>query len=173
MITTRQFSISDHPFRRAVAVSSTSGRFRAPILTASYSQKDSWSVVDDWLSSPKPATPGKIPGEPGSKRPRKSNSKFSLGAARVLEDGALEMSLEELCDFIVEHRSFRDGAVVSCSTYQEPIMWGIVHRFLVLHLRRVDNPDIWIRLDRRTVGVHGLQRLNLVLGREITAHDTV
>jgi hypothetical protein len=66
----------------------------------------------------------------------------------VIFCGAWNMLVSELCDVIKQHRSLRQAEILSTECYTEST-GRVIHRFLILELRREGRKDIWLRLDRR------------------------
>lgn len=62
--------------------------------------------------------------------------------------GILGAPLEHLCRLIDAYPSLRDADIVSSESFVEPLRLGIVHRFLLLELRRSGRKTIWARLER-------------------------
>lgn len=57
-------------------------------------------------------------------------------------------TLSQLCDFIAKHPSLQTAGIVSCSCYAQRTSLLVIHRFLILQLRRTGRKDVWLRLDR-------------------------
>lgn len=60
----------------------------------------------------------------------------------------MTMKLGKLVELIRLHRSLQCIEIVSSECYKQRTN-GILHRFLILALRRKDKPPVWLRLDRR------------------------
>ncbi|KAF8289118.1 hypothetical protein DL93DRAFT_1163770 [Clavulina sp. PMI_390] len=82
-----------------------------------------------------------------SKR-RESTATIASVATFFPRFGAIELSLADVCSFISEGAALRGAHIISVKGYCEPA-GPVLHRFVVLHLRRVQRKDIWLRLDRR------------------------
>jgi hypothetical protein len=79
------------------------------------------------------------------------------------------MLVSQLCDVVKQHRSLMQAEILSTECYTESSR-GVVHRFLILELRREGRKDIWLRLDRRP----GSSISQLVLNAgTVRAKDTV
>lgn len=63
------------------------------------------------------------------------------------------MQLQEFIDLIAGHRSLQNTEILSAEGYRQKIVGikevSIVHRYLVLELKRHGQDPIWLRLDRR------------------------
>lgn len=62
--------------------------------------------------------------------------------------GIVELSLVDVCDHIDEHPSLRAAEIISTECYAVQAS-AVMHRFIVLELRRQGRKDVWLRLDRR------------------------
>lgn len=62
--------------------------------------------------------------------------------------GVLGAPLEHLRRLINAYPTLRDAEIISSECYTAPIRLGIVHRFLLLELRRHERKVIWVRFDR-------------------------
>lgn len=62
--------------------------------------------------------------------------------------GCYGVFLTHLCDMIDMYPTLQEAEVISTECYTTPIRLGIVHRFLLLELRRDGLKPIWMRLDR-------------------------
>lgn len=87
----------------------------------------------------------------------------------VMSENNLLLSFSQFCGLIEKHRSLQEAEIITTEGYAQQI-GGILHRFLVLELRRSGKKTIWLRLDRRA-GRSAL-RLLLTLG-SAPAHDVV
>lgn len=53
-----------------------------------------------------------------------------------------------MCDLVTKHKSLQRARIVSAECYAEKL--GVVmHRFVILELKREGRKDIYLRLDRR------------------------
>ncbi|KAF8332821.1 WD40-repeat-containing domain protein [Cantharellus anzutake] len=96
-------------------------------------------------------------------------STFSYGSALSYRSSGVIYSLKDLCDHVIEkHIWLQMARIVSTSCYSQ-YRNLVLHRFLILQLRRPGKQDIWLRIDRRA----GLGALSLMwkLGKT-RAHDT-
>ena len=85
--------------------------------------------------------------------------------------GVLHQSIHELCEFIQRQRSLQQAIITMTEGYAERL-GAIVHRFLVLELKREDKKPIYLRLDRR-LG-KGVPTISLLRTSGVTsANDTV
>ncbi|KAF8306152.1 hypothetical protein DL93DRAFT_244463 [Clavulina sp. PMI_390] len=64
-----------------------------------------------------------------------------------LETVMLKLSLSDVCDFIENGPALRGAQIVAVSGHWQRVGF-IVHRFVMLRLRRPNHKDIWMRLDR-------------------------
>lgn len=89
----------------------------------------------------------------------------------VPQYGQRKISLERLCGVIGEHRSMRQAEIVTAEGYKE---WTgrVLHRFLVLELRRPERKTIWLRIDRRRATEVSVLRF-LASRASTPANDTV
>ena len=62
--------------------------------------------------------------------------------------GSVILSLSQLCEVIDRHRSLQRAEIISTEGYVERL-GAIIHRFLVLLLRRSGRKPVYLRLDRR------------------------
>ncbi|KAF8308163.1 hypothetical protein DL93DRAFT_2159211 [Clavulina sp. PMI_390] len=62
--------------------------------------------------------------------------------------GVINFSLADLCKYIDIHRSLQIAAIITSECYFEAA-GPVLHRFLLLELRREGRKIIWLRLDRR------------------------
>lgn len=65
------------------------------------------------------------------------------------DGGGIGGSLEQLCKLIDAFTSLRDAEIVSSECFAAPLRLGIVHRFLLIELRRGTRKPIWVRIERR------------------------
>jgi len=89
----------------------------------------------------------------------------------VDSNGHLKLLLEDLCKVIDEHRSMQLAEIVTTEGYSE---WTgtVIHRFLVLELRRVGRKPIWLRIDRQRA--QDVNAFRFLAARASTpANDTV
>lgn len=86
------------------------------------------------------------------------------------------MSLNDLIDLTARHQSLQRAEIISAEGYCENIIGvkgvAIVHRFLILELRRLGQYSIWLRLDRKRGQGIGLLAV-LAASWETSANDTV
>lgn len=66
----------------------------------------------------------------------------------IVSHGLLQLELSELCNLIKARRSLSLAEIVSVECYAQRVGL-ILHRFLVLHLRREGRKDMYLRMDRR------------------------
>lgn len=62
--------------------------------------------------------------------------------------GVLDLSLADVCNHIDGHSSLRSAKIVSTECYAMKA-GAVMHRFVILELRREGRKDVWLRLDRR------------------------
>lgn len=81
------------------------------------------------------------------------------------------MQLDQLTALIQAHSSLQRIEIASTEGYKQKRN-GILHRFLILELRRSDKSPVWLRIDRR---MHpDTTRVSFVLASgESPAYDTV
>lgn len=85
--------------------------------------------------------------------------------------GVIDLSLSELCQLIQQRRSLQQAIITMTEGYSER-SGTVVHRFLVLQLKRDDKEPTWLRLDRR-MG-NDVSTMSFVLKSSVTrANDTV
>ncbi|KAF8313658.1 hypothetical protein DL93DRAFT_2097689 [Clavulina sp. PMI_390] len=84
----------------------------------------------------------------------------------ILQYGALQLSLSELCALILAVPSLARSEILSVEAYYQPIN-RFLHRFLVLHLSRHGKKDVFLRLDRRT----NASRTKLFFSSSVPASD--
>lgn len=73
-------------------------------------------------------------------------------------EGILCIELLNLCDMINANMSLRQAEILTTECYTQKVAAGVLHRFLVLELRRKGRKNVWLRLDRRA----GRSALSLV-----------
>lgn len=96
---------------------------------------------------------------------------MSIDSVMVAGSGIIGLSLPQLCDSISQHRSLQQAEIV-CSEGYAVRAGAVIHRFLVLQLRRARRKMIWLRLDRlRSTKVSPLGFLRA--GASTPANDTV
>ncbi|KAF8342236.1 uncharacterized protein EI90DRAFT_3208365 [Cantharellus anzutake] len=96
-------------------------------------------------------------------------STFSKGSNLSIRSSGKTFSLRDLCKNVIEeHLWLQTARIISTSCYSQ-YRNLILHRFLILQLRRPGKRDIWLRIDRRA----GLSPLKLAqkLGKT-RANDT-
>lgn len=52
------------------------------------------------------------------------------------------------CDLIDQCASLERVKILSVECYRERSKFGVLHRALILHLRRSGRSDVWLRIDR-------------------------
>ncbi|KAF8311054.1 hypothetical protein DL93DRAFT_2083723 [Clavulina sp. PMI_390] len=72
---------------------------------------------------------------------------MSIDSVVLPTTGFLNLSLDELCDVISQHRSLQAAEIVCTEGYAIRI-GAIMHRLLLLQLRRPRKKMVWLRLDR-------------------------
>lgn len=82
------------------------------------------------------------------------------------------MSLAYFCDLVVRHESLKAASILSVDCYSERTNLGVLHRFLIFHLRRPRRSDVWLRLDRRRDANSSLIK-TAIAGGKTTANDEV
>ncbi|KAF8309922.1 hypothetical protein DL93DRAFT_2230640 [Clavulina sp. PMI_390] len=91
--------------------------------------------------------------------------------ATVISSGVLLLSLSELCDLIDIRSSLANADILSVECYAQRVNLNFVlHRFLILHLRRQGRKDVYLRMDRRADGGVSLPKMMLQRG-QTAAHD--
>ncbi|KAF8322224.1 TPR-like protein [Clavulina sp. PMI_390] len=73
-------------------------------------------------------------------------SVVSLWTIRAVAD--VSLPLDNFASLIARHPSLQSIEIISSEAYRRTHQ-GITHRFLVLELRRLRKPTVWLRLDRR------------------------
>lgn len=87
------------------------------------------------------------------------------------EDLSSSMSLQTLIRLTDNHQSLQRAEICLAEGYKITTR-GVLHRFIVLEIRRPDQKSIWLRLDRRTDPNVG--PLGFILASGVTAsNDTV
>lgn len=89
----------------------------------------------------------------------------------ISEFFGFRIPLERLIQLTDRHRSLRRAEILSAEGYWKKTN-GVVHRFLLLELRRQNQSEIWLRLDRDRNHNVGLLKLALASG-ETLANDLV
>lgn len=89
----------------------------------------------------------------------------------IVSHGLLQLELSELCDLIEARRSLSLAEIISVECYAQRVGL-IVHRFLVLHLRREGRKDMYLRMDRRAAKDISLTQLVWASG-QTQARDEV
>ena len=89
-----------------------------------------------------------------------------------LNVSGVRMPLMTLCGLIAQCTSLERAKIISVECYKEWTKYGVIHRFLVFHLRRSERSDVWLRLDRRPAAGATISKLIRVKGRT-AANDTV
>ena len=85
--------------------------------------------------------------------------------------GVLDLSVSELCQLIQQRASLQHAIITRTEGYAEHL-GAVVHRFLVLELKREDKKPIFLRLDRRRG--EGVSPMSLISASGVTsANDTV
>lgn len=93
--------------------------------------------------------------------------KTTYSAATVIPSGAggYGVPLEHLCRLITSYPSLQHAEIFASECYTKQIVsflgFSIVHRYLVLELRREGKKTLWVRLDRtpdRAIGVLSMMR---------------
>ncbi|KAF8309238.1 hypothetical protein DL93DRAFT_2231111 [Clavulina sp. PMI_390] len=77
-----------------------------------------------------------------------SSSSTSTKGTVMPQYGVMKLSLEDLCEYIRLHRTLQVASIVKSECYFE-VAGPVLHRFLILELRREGRKVIWLRLDRR------------------------
>lgn len=63
-------------------------------------------------------------------------------------DGAYGIPMVYLSRLIDDFPALRNAEIASSECWTAPIRFGVLHRFLVLELRREGRKSIWLRLER-------------------------
>lgn len=101
------------------------------------------------------------------------SSKLSVSStASFLHPSEYCGTLSHMCQLIGKHTALYYATIISTECYQQPILFGIVHRFLLMELARPGKRTIWLRLDRRRSDAVGALRF-LGAGGSTPANDTV
>lgn len=118
-----------------------------------------------------------------SVEPKTSRNSFSRVASRISASvssftsviptqGAYGGQLAHLTQFISQYTALYHATIVSTECYTESILFGIVHRFLLLELSRPTKKTIWLRLDRRRSKMMSDTEF-ILSGGSTPANDTV
>lgn len=97
----------------------------------------------------------KEPSKRASTFSTRSKGSMSTDLTFLPTAGGYGVPLEHLCRLIDAYPTLREGKIISSECYTSPMPGGLVHRFLMLELRREGRKTIWARLDRtrlKTVG---------------------
>jgi len=137
--------------------SSVPRSFGAPPQHAFFSDNDGRSFIsrDDESESPGP-----------SRNPlSRTSTRLSVATAAtaVPRLGVMDLSLSDTCKYISDHPSLQEAEIVSTECYVQNL-GGVMHRFLLLELRRANRKDVWLRLDRRRGGNVSLLRFFALSG---------
>ena len=88
------------------------------------------------------------------------------------QQGGYGGSLNLLCQLVDMYTALQYATIVSTECYTQRIAVQVVHRFLILELKREGKKTIWLRMDRRRSKLVNTQRF--LFGRGSTdANDTV
>lgn len=96
---------------------------------------------------------------------------FRKSAPKSVRD-SVTLPLARFCDLIARHDTLFAAEILSVECYPERTSIGVLHRFLIFHVRRPQRPDVWLRVDRRREGKASLLRTAMAGGRT-AANDTV
>jgi len=96
---------------------------------------------------------------------------FKKTASKDIQD-SVTLPLAQFCIVIARHDTLSAAEVLSVECYSERTNVGILHRFLIFHVRRPKRPDVWLRVDRRREGKSSLLRTAMA-GGKTAANDTV
>lgn len=108
-----------------------------------------------------------------SRTPSTLSLESSLSGKTFLPTGGLlGASLEHFCRLIDAYPSLQDAEIISSECYQEPINMVLMHRFLLLELRRHKRKTIWVRLERLRDRLQSNRRF-LLAGAQTRANDSV
>lgn len=99
-------------------------------------------------------------------------SRFFRKSASRDERDKVTLSLAWFCNLIARHDTLSAARILSVECYSERTSIGILHRFLIFHVRRPQRPDVWLRVDRRREGKSSLLKTAMAGGRT-AANDTV
>ncbi|KAF8306159.1 hypothetical protein DL93DRAFT_244911 [Clavulina sp. PMI_390] len=81
--------------------------------------------------------------------PSKLRAPYSSDERSIYGYGKVDFTLGNLCQFIEDNQGgLRTALIISIQLYREP--GKIAHRFVILHLGRPGDRDLWMRLDRRS-----------------------
>lgn len=104
-------------------------------------------------------------------RIRSAPTASSIRRPSVVNDPSVTLPLDTLCDLIDRYATLERAEIISVEVYKEWTAFGVLHRFLVLQLRRPKRSDIWIRLDRRASSNVTFPRITRT--RKLEAVDSV
>lgn len=62
--------------------------------------------------------------------------------------GVLDLTLSEICQYVDAYSSLQAAEIVCTECYAERA-GAVLHRFIILELRRENRKNVWLRLDRR------------------------
>lgn len=82
--------------------------------------------------------------------PTPTNNRPAQRQSLNSNDPTVTFPLATLCDLIDRHVTLERAQVVTVEIHKEWSSFGVLHRFLVMHLRCANRPDVYARLDRRT-----------------------
>lgn len=88
------------------------------------------------------------------------------------QGGGYGGSLSLLCQLVDTYTTLQHAIIVCAECYTQNIAAQIVHRFLVLELRRDGKKTIWVRLDRRRSKLVNTRRF-LFARASTQSNDTV
>lgn len=89
-----------------------------------------------------------------------------------LNASGVTLPLTTLCNLIAQCASLERAQIISVECYKEWSKYGVLHRFLIFHLRRPERSDVWLRVDRKAIT--GVSIPKFIRGRGRTeANDTV
>lgn len=100
------------------------------------------------------------------------NSTFSTSTVIPAGGGGYGIPLDHLCRLITSYPSLQDADIVASECYTKRIAPTVVHRYLVLELRREGKKTVWIRLDRTRFKAGGAMRF-VRSGAQTKANDVV
>jgi hypothetical protein len=104
--------------------------------------------------------------------PSRSRSPSCLSIETVLPSfDVLLLPLSQLCELVDSHHSLQRAETISSEAYTERV-GAVIHRFLIMEIRREGKKPIWLRLERtrsRSVGVVEFLRA----GASTPANDVV
>lgn len=108
---------------------------------------------------------------PALARTTTMHSISSLWTISDSDEQGTKLELDELVALIRSHTSLQRAAILSTEGYKQRRN-TILHRFLVLELRRQDRSPIWLRIDRRMHPETRMVSFLLASGKS-PAYDTV